>query len=168
MLEGMKFKKYFMKTILLLLLMGVSVISYGQISYGGAPRSFDYQLSELAKQVIASADVEVLKSEDETNDLLGDRPRFAVLQEVNFDLENSGVWDDLPNGNRIWRLHLEVLEAKGLGIYFDNFYIPKGAEFYVYNETKTQVLGKFTEDNNHSSGTFVTSLIQGESVVLEY
>jgi hypothetical protein len=157
-----------MKKILLLLLMGVSAISYGQISYGGAPRSFYYQLSELAKQVVTSTDVETLKAEDETNDLLGDKPRFAVLQEVDFDLENSGVWDDLLNDNRIWRLQIEMLGVKGLGLYFDDFYIPKGAEFYVYNETKTQVLGKFTEENNHTSGAFVTSLIQGESVVLEY
>ena len=128
-----------MKKILLLLLMGVSAISYGQISYGGAPRSFYYQLSELAKQVVTSTDVETLKAEDETNDLLGDKPRFAVLQEVDFDLENSGVWDDLLNDNRIWRLQIEMLGVKGLGLYFDDFYIPKGAEFYVYNETKKRI-----------------------------
>ncbi|MBP6978904.1 MAG: PKD domain-containing protein, partial [Lentimicrobiaceae bacterium] len=58
--------------------------------------------------------------------------------------------------------------ALAVSLYFDQFNLPAGGELYAYNETKTQVIGAFTDFNNDPSGLFATEIIQGESVTIEY
>lgn len=161
-----------MKNILYPLLFLLMVLPIGisaQISQGGFPASNRYQLSaEVPVQEMPSINVNRLLEEDE-EDLKSNLPlRFAFGHQVRFNLENSGVWENLPNGDRVWRLGIHCPDALNINFLYSDFYLPKGAKLYVYNEDKSQVLGAFTAANNKESRRFATALIHDDVAYLEY
>jgi hypothetical protein len=146
--------------------------SFAQISTGGQPLSFNAQFnlpeSDIPEETIASLDRDRLREEDGENETKGKIPRFAKLVPANFNLNNSGVWTTLPNGDKVWRLKIIANEALATTLYYDDFFIPAGAEFYIWNEGRKQVIGGFTEANNHESRTFATEVVYGTTCYLEY
>lgn len=94
--------------------------------------------------------------------------RFGVEQQVDLGLNNAGQWVKLPNGDRLWTLRIHAEEATSLNLVYDDFYLPDGAEFYIYNDDRSQVLGPFTARNNKAHGGFATGIIAGEAITLEY
>ena len=92
--------------------------------------------------------------------------------EVNYHLNNSGVWTTLPNGDRVWQLIISAPAAKSMYLTYSEFWLPKGAVLYLYNQDRSQVIGGFTDANNKGSRQkpkgFATSFIQGDLTVLEY
>ncbi len=151
-------------------LFGITINSYAQISQGGTPPSFsapsvsdDFEIREFPKP-----DIEKVRVEDGEDEKNGKPYRFGVSVPVNLNIENSGTWTDLPDGGRIWRLKLKSQNALALTVCFDEYWLSPGGKLYLYNEDKTQVIGGFTEFNNHESGLFSTEFIKGETVTLEY
>jgi len=150
--------------------MFIQLNSYGQISRKGNPPSFSYNnisaqvpLIELNSSVKTTiANVNHYNKADATPLEIG----FTTKAEMNMD--NSGVWNDLPNGDKIWRLSLSSLGAEALDVYFSNFYLPDRCELYIYNEDKTMVLGAYTSDNNSETGIFSTELIEGDQITIEF
>jgi hypothetical protein len=112
-------------------------------------------------------DVEALLAEDaaEPKDV---PPRFGNPFEVNYDLKNSGTWDVLENGDRLWRLRIMSRDAYSINLIYDRFVIPEGATFFVYNDEKDYVLGGFTHENELATGEFATAPVKGEVCILEY
>lgn len=94
--------------------------------------------------------------------------RFAAPLAADFSLEKSGTWERMKNGDAIWRLKINSPDALGLVIFYDNFFLPSGAQLRVYNADGSQMLGPFTSFDNRPSGNFLTGLVLGESAVLEY
>jgi len=115
-----------------------------------------------------------LAEEDAKRDNKGGAFRFGISIPVNINMDNSGVWDTLSDGTRIWRLRIALSkEARSLSFVFNRFYLPEKAKFFVYSEDKIQVLGAFTAKNNQGgmdgeAGSFATSFIYGHKAVLEY
>lgn len=81
--------------------------------------------------------------------------------------QSDGKWTDV-DGGRVWSLAIHAEDAKGLSLYYDDFWIPSGGELYIYNPSQSQKIGPFTTKNNHSSGVFATELIYGDMLILEY
>lgn len=44
--------------------------------------------------------------------------RFAYGVPVNFTLTNSGTWNNLPNGDRLWHLKVSIQDALSLHAYY--------------------------------------------------
>lgn len=141
-----------------------------QITLAEAPRSADATIGDLLQQralpvqALPAVDIPALLAED--RNFPGDR--FAAPQAVDLGLNNSGQWTDLPNGDRIWRLHLRVPNAKGVALLYDRFFLPDGARLHVYRPDRQQVIGAYTNQNNPPTGRFLTGFVQGEAVVVEY
>ena len=91
---------------------------------------------------------------------------------VDYDLKNSGTWETLPNGDRIWQLTIVSRHARHIYLYYRAFHIPAGGRLHLYNENKKQILGAFTERNNRGSkespGRYATSYVDGDRITLEY
>lgn len=145
-------------------------ISFSQISREGMPPSFsadnislDYQQIDLPspdQSVVDMADANLASSPGPY--------RIGKLIPLDVDIDNEGTWTDLPYGGRIWRLKIIVRDALATSLYYDRFWLPPNSELYLYNETRTHVIGAFTDFNNHENGLFATEIIEGESVTLEY
>ncbi|HRS54655.1 MAG TPA: PKD domain-containing protein, partial [Bacteroidales bacterium] len=143
--------------------------SKSQISQGGLPPSFKYSVPEYYElKEYKAPDINNIIKEDEKYDKLGEIYRVGISVPINANIQNSGTWVDIPNKGKLWRFMIKVENALALGIYFDKFFLPRGGELYVYNYDKTQVIGAFTEINNHESGLFATELIYDDVVTIEY
>lgn len=93
--------------------------------------------------------------------------QFAINIPVGFSVLNSGKIER-KNGMTVWRLSLTSAGAKAISLYFSHFRLPDGGRFYVYNPSRTVLLGAFTAKNNNSFGTFATALLPGDAIILEY
>ncbi len=147
-------------------------LATGQVTNEGTPWSWD--MNEVNKTSVTpvemkSFDLSKIKAEDAVNDLKGNVPyRFGYEFTVDMGLENSGTWDRLPNGDRIWRINIMSEGARTMNFVFNKFQIPRGATIYLYNNDKTDLLGAYTNIFNRPDEMLGTWLVQGENVWIEY
>lgn len=122
----------------------------------------------LAEGYVPVPDLASAEAEDIANDHNGKMYRAGIIMPTNFDLHNTGSWSLLANGDKVWRLKVIAPGAKGTSLYFDKFYLPKGARMHVYSTDRKQMLGAFTSYNNNDLGVFTTVAMSGESCIVEY
>ncbi|MEO8664899.1 MAG: T9SS type A sorting domain-containing protein [Ignavibacteria bacterium] len=141
-----------------------------QISSGGEPMSFLMRLnSDFQLVSLQEIDTKKLIEEDKAVESLQGMPfRFGQNIDVNYNLNNSGTWEKLSDGSRIWRLAIRSKDAVSLNLEYKDFSMPTGGMFFVYNLDRTNVFGAFTESNNTSDMQFATSATYGSTTVLEY
>jgi hypothetical protein len=159
--------------VFVLVFSGLFSVSYGQISQGGQPLSFKLDEKDLLNNVpiekMPVIDVEALKAEDEIVDPLKNSPwRFGKVHQVNLNPQNSGVWDILDDGSKIWRLNIACPDALSINILFDMYQLPKGAELFIYSSGKNELLGAFTDFNNQNDFFFATSFVFSSEIIVEY
>ena len=64
--------------------------------------------------------------------------------DVSYSLENSGTWEELIDGGKLWRLKIKSQDACSINLIYDKFCLPEGANFFIYNNDKSMVIGTFT------------------------
>ena len=146
----------------------VSSFAFAQQGDGGKPQKhlFEYNANKIIQLV--EPDIEALKQEDSFNDENHIGPwRFGFNNDVQYNLNNSGVWTTLSNGDKIWRLMIECKNALTVNLTFSETSLPNGNELYVYNPKKDFILGKFTQKHTYL-GKLGTELVPGSKVVVEY
>lgn len=156
-------------TYIFLLFCLLSTPLQAQISKGGTPVSNRTNLSlEVPELIMPSIDVAALEAEDKV-DIANNNPlRFAFGHTTDLSLENSGKWEFLANGDRVWRLSIVCPDALNINFLYRDFFLPVGAELFIYDAEKIQVLGAFTSKNNKSNRKFATALIHSDRAILEY
>lgn len=167
------------KFYLILIYLIVSSAVYSQITTDELPTSFTLELNKTRSsheedvKRMPNIDVKKLYLEDDENDKLGLPPRYGFTHLVDLNLENSGVWTKLSNGDRLWRLTILCPEAISIDLDYDKFWLPKGSKFFVYTKDNKQTIGAITseltlsQDRNSPRG-FGTGTLMSEEVVLEY
>ena len=150
-------------------LIAKSTPGFAQIATGKPPLSFARK--STGKQTIDHKKIppqnleHLLKQETQE----GKTPfQFGVDVDVDLGLLNSGTWEELPNGDRIWKLKISSPEAYSINLIYGDFFIPAGASLHVYNPLRDHVLGGFTSENNRPGRTFATGLVKGDTSILEY
>ncbi|MTI29811.1 GEVED domain-containing protein [Xanthovirga aplysinae] len=144
-----------------------------QISAGGVPFSFQQAVQEtnIPMEVLPSINLTQLQQEDQQDNASGLPPRFGYPHEVNFRLDNTGFWQDVEGG-RLWRLDIQAPGALSVNVLYEKFWLPEGASLFIYNKSKSQVIGAFTSQNNKGTKEnpkkFATGLVYGNTVTLEY
>jgi V8-like Glu-specific endopeptidase len=144
-----------------------------QISQGGQPLSFKTDNKNLTKEIpyetMPEINIAALKAEDTKNDYRGGQPwRFGENIEVDLNNKNSGVWDILSDGTKVWRLGIHSRGAVSINLTFKKYRLPQGAELFIYTADKKELIGAFTEYNNRKDGKFATTLLPGDKIILEY
>lgn len=177
-----------MKRIILLSLIFLSLVGYAQISTEEEPISFQYTNNELSRmspqstrklavrtnylKKLTSPNLNKLKQEDIRDEQNGLPPRFGAPMAVNYNLQNSGKWLTLPDGDKLWQLEIQSKGALSLNLLYDKFWLPEGTKFFIYSKDKKHTLGAFTAVNNKGSKNnlqgFATGLIYSDDIILEY
>lgn len=145
--------------------------SYAQVSIGGVPMSFFFKNfnSNIAEVRMPAVDTQKLMAEDRAVIGLPDMPyRFGSAIDVSYNLHNSGTWDVLSDGSRIWRLNIKSQDALSIYMIFNNFYLPEGAKLFVYNPSKSTIFGAFTSMNNREDRKFAVAPFPDKELILEY
>jgi len=143
-------------------------IAAAQVGAGGAPPSVAGTFAtQVPTEVMPALDVDALLAEDAANAGESVPFRFGWGHEVQLGLQEAGVWEELPGGDRLWRLRVQSPGAWSLNLIFDRYALPDGARLWVRNDAG-RVLGAFTSALNQPHGMFATEPIAGDAVTLEY
>ena len=158
------------KLLLLSIWLFSGLHTFGQISVSSTPPSFNNPLiNNVPTYKLPIVNENQLRIEDDLAQQDKSTPlRFGKDFSVQLNLNNSGVWEQLPNGDKVWRLKIKSKDAKSINLIFDDFYMPQGGEFFIYNLDKTSIIGAFTSINNKTHGQFSTAPVKGQTVILEY
>jgi lysyl endopeptidase len=122
------------RTIGFLVAVLIATISVkAQIQYGGRPITLDNKKVNWSTKVVTmpSVNAQQMMAEDELNNATKDIPyRFGKNFDVNYNLQNSGTWHKLSNGDRVWLLAIESPGAMSINLFFEDWYMPPGASFF--------------------------------------
>lgn len=161
-----------MKKNLLLIVFSFLIFSvYAQLVDLGLPRSFttDISIENLSINQMESFDLQAMQYQDSISDYHKIDPwRFGKNFEVDYSINNSGTWTNLPNGDRIWQLRISSPGALTMNVIFDKYYLPEGAYMYMYNKAKEDVVGAYTSILNNPDSIIGSELVAGEDIIIEY
>jgi len=158
-----------MQLKLFALFLCIASLSYGQ-NNSEKPYSFSNYVLGVDNTPIYQTtplNIEALHEEDLQKQGTGS-PRVGVVIPVNINMTNSGIWLDLPNGDKIWRLTLTVPNALAVNLYFDDFFLPFGGKLHAFTPNHHQIASSYNVNDNPESGYYATDYVNGETIVLEY
>lgn len=157
--------------LLLLLISFIAVNALcAQVKNLGNPISWQNKMRTAEIPIFALPIVDLSRHffEDSLNSINKAGPwRFGYTHNTDLNLNNSGIWETLPNGARTWRLKIHSPNALSLNVIFKDFELGQGAFLHLYNEERTALQGAYTEDNNNKEKTLGTYPISGESIIIE-
>jgi hypothetical protein len=156
--------KFYLLTFVALLLITGS--AYAQPSFGGQPLGLAKAISlpEAPLFALPALDTKKLLRED----ALSQANRFAAPIALDIDLNSHGDWTYLPDGTQVWQLRITVAQAKGLLLFYEDFNLPPDSRLFVYSPNTKQVLGAYTAASQSRSDRFMTGIIEGDELVVEY
>ncbi len=148
-------------------------VLYSQVNQGGTPVAIELEKLKLIQGVVFESmptfDIEALRAEDAIRDGQPGQPwRFGHNHHVNLNLKNSGQWEALEDGSKLWRMGIECKGAISINLAFDDFRIPEGSKLFVYTPCGKNIQGAFTSYNNQQDGYFATAPILGDAIIVEY
>ncbi|MNJ83395.1 Protease 1 precursor [compost metagenome] len=158
------------KKLLACALLTLSFSLVAQQGDGGIPKSSKTSISikQIERRFFSQPDVSALRAEDEVTDKAGNAPwRFGFNNPTSLNMTNSGTWNTLPNGGKIWQLIVTCENALTVNLTLDNVVIPEGNELYIYNPDKSFILGKFTAYHLYE-GNLGAELVPGNTAIVEY
>ena len=142
-----------------------------QVTFGGEPQR--WQMKEVPSIIpfvqTAAPDMAVVHMEDALTDLDKSAPyRFGIEYNVNYNLQNSGIWIfDYANNKATWFLGVKCDGAKSINYIFNQFYLVKGSEMFIWSGTRDEFIGRITEKNNSQAQVLGTTLIHDDQAVIE-
>ena len=93
--------------------------------------SFTNPLSSVgASKQMPAFDVDLMLEQD-ANAEPGTKMRYGNLFSTDFGIDNSGEWETLESGDRIWRLLIESPGASAIKLLYDKFYLPEGTSLFI-------------------------------------
>lgn len=160
-------KKYYSTTFLLVC---IFTLTEAQITNKGEPLSWSQKNLKSSTSIqMQPVDMIAIQKEDAMNDLDRSKPwRFGYEFNVDLGIDDSGTWDELPNGDRIWRINIISSGAKTLNFIFNTYKVPTGASVYLYNNDRTDLLGAYTNVFNREDEMLGTWVVEGDNIWIEY
>ncbi len=163
--------KHFLVLFVILSFASVTLSAYGQVERGGVPRSFQFQLiqkSQAQPIEVKAPDLLSIQREDYEDARLEKSYRVGVEIPVTLSTSNSGQWDLIPGGGRIWRVSLACSGAQAIGLNYNELHLPAGTDIFIYTPDHKYVIGAFTSTEVPYYQKFTTRPLNGDAIVLEY
>lgn len=165
----MKYNRYcYLFFIAVLVLLNHGTLQ-AQISVPGSPLGTTFeQMDGMEVEEHLMVNQQVYLAQAEQQEKQGQPLQFAYQFAVNYTPENSGTWERLEDGTKVWRLLISSAGAYSINLIFDRYRLPEGASLFIYNLDMSEVIGAFTSINNKKSGVLATGLVSGDEVIVEY
>ncbi len=113
-------------------------------------------------------DLARIGEEDAARDGLGLPPRFAIPQRVSITPAKNGTWENLGNGQMLWRLRVVGREGTtSLNLGFTRFKMSPRGRLLLYSTDGTQVSRPFTAADNEAHGELWTPVITTNDLIVE-
>ena len=154
-----------MKKIIFSLLLALFVLSVkaqdNRIARTNVP------LSEVEQLVMQPLDNKALLEAELAAREPGRAPHFAETMEVFVTPDTHGNWEELENGNMVWRLRILSTNAKSLNLGFTKYFMPTGGTLVIYSTDMERVMGPFTPSDNEEHEQLWTPILNGDQLVVE-
>ncbi len=126
-------------------------------------------LDTIERREMPRFDVETLLAEDAVRERSGKpvAPRYAKIIQVTYTPDNSGTWETLDDGSRLWRLRLSSPGALSLNLGLERFELPAGAAFWIHAPDGSNVQGPYIAKNRNALGGLWTAVVLGDELVAE-
>lgn len=157
------------KKLLSVLAFFVAFAAMAQVSFGGFPYNWEdkHVSSQIAFTAMPAIDMESLAAEDAVVDQYKEAPyRFGFEHETAFGLDQAS-WRSIDDNKSIWQFGIECASARTINLIFENFYLPKGAEMFIWSADREEFLGSFNHKNNQEYRVLATSILQHDKIVVE-
>jgi lysyl endopeptidase len=116
----------------------------------------------------APLDLARLGEEDAALDRKGVPQRFAVPERVSITPSNHGTWEDLGNGEMLWRLRILGREGStSLNLGFTRFKMSKGSRLLLYSTDGSEVVRPFTAADNEGRRELWTPVVVTRDLMVE-
>jgi PKD repeat protein len=148
----------------------ISLPGFSQISHGGNP-VFKFGKAKTEVSTIELPVLEMMSAmnlESESGAVKLKYAQYAYKYNVSYNSSSDGIWENLDDGRRVWRLSLSSPGAYSLGLVFSKFKLPANGKLFVYNHQSDKILGAYTEENNKKSGQFAIEPLAGDHLIVEY
>lgn len=159
------FRKF---AIVLVALFVMCMHGQGQLSRPGEPLPLNY--TGAGKLIVYELQIPW----EEKNRLLNrEEPSLlkpagkGLLIDTDFSPENSGTWDTLGDGTKVWRAAFHIAGAAAVNLIFNPYHLNKGVKIFLYDPGQQHKLGAFTDLNNKPRLMLATAHIPGETLILE-
>ncbi|HEV2846135.1 MAG TPA: hypothetical protein VG477_14870 [Thermoanaerobaculia bacterium] len=125
-------------------------------------------VNEVKSVLPGKLDLAHIGEEDAMRDRLGMPPRFAIPEKVSITPANHGTWEDLGNGQMLWRLRILGREGTtSLNLGFTRFKLTPGSRLLLYSADGTQIGTPFTAAHNEKHGQLWTPVIVTNDLIVE-
>jgi hypothetical protein len=126
-------------------------------------------IDTIERREMPKVDIDALLAEDVERENSGKpvAPRFAKNLPVDYTPDNSGTWETLADGSRLWRLRLSSAGALSLNLGLEDFDLPENAAFWVHAPDGSSVQGPYTAQNRNALGGLWTAVVLGDEMVAE-
>ena len=109
----------------------------------------------------------LLEEDRRRRDRPGTPRRVGYPMKTDLSPANSGTWEELPGGDRLWRLRLHTPGALWTVVGLETFRPEPGARLFAYDPARVTVLGPYSSDDVRAHGQLWFPPIDGDTVVLE-
>ena len=92
---------------------------------------------------------------------------FGEAREINVSPLLNGTWESTKSGTSVWRQRIKSPNAYSLNLGFTEFRLEKGVSLYIYNKSKSEIFGPFTEKDNDDHLQLWTPMVSGDEIVIE-
>ena len=155
------------RTLLAAFLIITSISSFAQSTPPGYSMH-ENDLNSLTTYELQTFDNAELVARAEEDDKLGKMSMYGEFVNTSLDIAQEGRWTTDLNGNQICQFRFKTDGAKGVGIIFNNFYLPQGAQFYMYAADRSWFEGPFDFTENHPTGAYRSPDMIGDEAIFEY
>jgi lysyl endopeptidase len=118
--------------------------------------------------VIPARDIKALLDKEALENTSGEPKPFRIAEavEVDIDVLNEADWVE-EDGFAYGKFSVVAAGAKSVSANFDQFYLPKGTELYVYSENGEMITGPITEGENNENNFWGTWVYKGGRLTVD-
>jgi len=131
------------------------------ISERGAP------LNTVDMEVMPRIDIAKLNASSRSTEKESTAYKFAEAISHSIDANSKGTWETLDNGDLLWRQRVLSPGAYSLNFGITQFYLPRSAKLFLYDQSKSYVVGPLTNKDNEKHRQWWSPIIPGEEVTIE-
>ncbi len=144
-----------------LVVAGVSASLGAPVDDGATARS------DGAVITIPPIDLDAVMREDDDRQRDGLPPRFAIPHPVSVTPDSHGIWEDIDETTRRWRVWIESPGAMSINLGFGLYAMPAGGSLRFHAEDFSQSVRPFTHEDNATHRELWTPVVSSDRVVLE-
>lgn len=123
-------------------------------------------LAEVPAWTSPPVDARALREDAARGGKTGTPLRIGFRMAADLSPATAGAWEDLDNGDRIWRLRVRTAGALWVVLGFDQFRLEPGATLFVYDPA-LQAPRSYTAADVRDHGELWTPPIEGDELVVE-